>query len=392
MDVQQTDSQQTEPQNLRPQNSFPQHATPQHIAPQQALAQEQYPIEQIESLDPEEVPPKYRTDTSRSRRGRSHSSRGHRNTSRRSMPTDQSTLPSRGAARSVVGHRGRSAVSADDSPGFVRKVLNTLLSSSPKQSSTKNDSEQQGHTRQTNTVYQVEEFHEGCGVSEQAPISENDTINLRQSFQDIIQCKEQEWETKERQLQYHIHQTSLHLQHLQEKTRILEIKLLESESEKRSIREEHSTFIRKQQEASFRQMESARWLPTDESKVMDDLDRLKRDMRSWAKATSIKDTSLLQSLGDEESAALRHALENVVLFENGQFPQGLLATAKSPMLLLNALVAHSLYTSFFRSPFFFLSNGDGEGSSSFRPERILEDIYEQAQSGELILKHSIVKC
>jgi hypothetical protein len=117
---------------------------------------------------------------------------------------------------------------------------------------------------------------------------------------------------------------------------------------------------------------------------VDDLDRLERDMRGWA-----KEALLLQSLGNEEFAALRQDLENVVLFDNGQFPQDLLRTAKSPMLLLNGLVAHALYSSFFRSPFFFLSSGDGREPSGFRSEEILEGIYERAQTCESIFVHNI---
>jgi hypothetical protein len=132
-------------------------------------------------------------------------------------------------------------------------------------------------------------------------------------------------------------------------------------------------------------MESAQWLPVDETKVMSDLDKLTRDMRSWAKTTSIKGISMLQSLGEVESAALMQQLSNVVVLENGQLPEGISTTAKSPMLLLNALLTDHVYMSFFRSPFFFLGGSFEDSSSNGgRPEGVLEDIYQRAKSGKLI--------
>ena len=217
------------------------------------------------------------------------------------------------------------------------------------------------------------------GTSEQMLMYENDTMEGQQSFRESLAIKEHEWEERERQLQHHISQIT---RRFEESSRNLQAKLHESESAKLVMREEYNAFIRKQQEASFGQMKSARWLPMDEGKVMHELDRLKTDMRSWAKATSFKDNSLLQSFAEVESAALMQDLANVALVENGQLPDGLSTIAKSPMLLLNALLAHSVYTSFFRSPFFFLGNNDPNAASNSRPERILEDIYERAQEGK----------
>jgi hypothetical protein len=59
------------------------------------------------------------------------------------------------------------------------------------------------------------------------------------------------------------------------------------------------------------------------------------------------------------------------------------------MLLLNALLAHNVYTSFFRSPFFFLENNDENTLSKTRPDGILEDIYQIAQKGELISMYQV---
>jgi hypothetical protein len=129
-------------------------------------------------------------------------------------------------------------------------------------------------------------------------------------------------------------------------------------------------------------MESGRWLPREDSKVVGDLDRIKRNMRSWAKGTSIKDMSSLQTLDSISRAALMKDLSHMVLLENNQLPQGL-STPKSPSLLLNALVAHDVYTSIFRNPFFFLNDGLGHDLPRAGPENTLNEIYQLAQACEL---------
>ncbi|CZR67408.1 uncharacterized protein PAC_17307 [Phialocephala subalpina] len=346
---------------------------------QQLVSQQQDPVQQVEVLDADEVPPEYRKDEVASGRGRRGNRRGHNDKSRRNIPRDQPTLPSHGTTRRVSGHGARHPAPANDSPSIIKRFTRMVWSSSPNRSSVKGDfeqHEQERHKRQNNTENPPEEFHGGDGTCGLMPRPRNDITESEQAFQDMIEGKEREWEARERELQHQINQIS---HHFEESTRILQAKLHESESAKLFMQEQHQSFIRKQQEASFRQMESARWLPMDEGKVMDDLDRLKRDMRSWAKAMSIKDNSLLQSFKEVESAALMRDLANVALIENGQLLNGLSTAARAPMLLLNALLAHSVYTSFFRSPFFFVGNNDANAPSNVRPEGILQDVYERAQ-------------
>lgn len=233
------------------------------------------------------------------------------------------------------------------------------------------------------TEHRPKQVHGGGSASEHVLKSHNDINQLEQEFQKTTEGKEREREARERDIQHHFSQTKLRLE---EDIRKLQAELQKSESQKLFMREQYNVFIRKQQEESFRQMESARWLPMDEGKVMDDLDRLKRDMRSWAKATSIR---VLPPLRKMESAALMQALTNVAPIENSQLPEGLSTTARSPMLLLNALLAHSIYTSFFRSPFFFLGNNDANAPSNVRPEAILEDVYRRVKEGTSIFTHQI---
>jgi hypothetical protein len=149
------------------------------------------------------------------------------------------------------------------------------------------------------------------------------------------------------------------------------------------IQAKHMTFVRQQQEEAFKQMESARWLPPEESKVLGNLDRIKRDMKSWAKGTAIKDMSLIQELGEKDVADLMNGLSTVVLLQENQLPQGL-STSRTPALLLNALLAHDIYTNLFRNPFFFLKDGLGDNLPRTGLEQILHRIYFMAQACELI--------
>jgi len=378
MDLQQQDSQQQDPQQQNSQQQDSQQQDSQQQDSQQQDSQQQDPVYRIEPLDADEVPPEYQGDRVASSRDRQSNKVGRNDTRRPSIPKP----PSRGATRRDAGRKARRPAPPNDSPSFASRLTGMLPTWSPKRAFTRGGSarhEQDEHRRQHNTEYPEEEFRGVDGTSEQMLMYENDIMEGQQSFWEALEVKEHEWEERERQFQRHI---SLITRHFEESSHNLQAKLRESESEKLVMREEHNAFIRKQQEASFGQMESARWLPMDEGKVMHALDRLKTDMRSWAKATSFKDSSRLRSFAEAESAAFMQDLAKVALVKNGQLPDGLSTIARSPMLLLNALLAHSVYTSLFRSPFFFLGSNDPNGVSNARPERILEDIYERAQEGK----------
>jgi hypothetical protein len=124
--------------------------------------------------------------------------------------------------------------------------------------------------------------------------------------------------------------------------------------------EKYEDLVRKHQEESFKQMSTARWLPSEDSKVITELGRIKRDMRNWAKAMAVKGIEALNDLDDLKAKSLLEDLSEVAVLENEGLPGGL-TTPKSPALLLNALLAHHLFTTLFRSPFFFLLGiGDKE--------------------------------
>jgi hypothetical protein len=116
-----------------------------------------------------------------------------------------------------------------------------------------------------------------------------------------------------------------------------QVRLREMESEKDKIQREYNVFVRQQQEASLRRMESARWRPAEEQEITRNLDRLKRNMRSWAKGTSIKDLSLLLSLERTEYDALLKDLAHVVLLEDNQLCNASLKCPPGAILLFEFL-------------------------------------------------------
>ncbi|KAH8808654.1 hypothetical protein F5884DRAFT_636787, partial [Xylogone sp. PMI_703] len=170
----------------------------------------------------------------------------------------------------------------------------------------------------------------------------------------------------------------------------LQARLRESESEKRRIQEEYNTFFLQQQEASFKRVGS-RWSPKEETKITQELDRLKRDMRSWSKETSLRELQVLQSLEEPESNALMQELEEVVLRDNHMLPIGLSSAPRAPMLLLNALLSHKVYSSFFRNPFFFLKDGNGDDLSKVGLENEFERIYLLAEENAHIWRSDTLR-
>jgi hypothetical protein len=255
-----------------------------------------------------------------------------------------------------------------------------LVGSGPKQTSS-NPRDDRKQKENVDTLLGIQGNSERNYHIDQAEVSRNQLVDLEHQFQDALQRKEREWMAKENQLERQIQSAQ---QSAMERNQIFEARIHDLQMERSALEEQRNALIRKQHLASIRQMESARWLPEDETKIMSDLAKLKMDMRSWAKASSIKDASILQTVGELEHTALMQKLSNVVVLENGQLPKGITTTTKWPMLLLNALLTDHVYMSIFQSPFFFLGKKSESSSSTSRPEGILEDIYSWAQSGRLI--------
>jgi hypothetical protein len=202
-----------------------------------------------------------------------------------------------------------------------------------------------------------------------------DAKRRKRLVQDALEESARSWKSTEKDLLRQIEQINTQYREAMGK---LEDDVRDIKSQRDAIQEQCDMVIRQHQEESFKQMESARWLPSEESKVVGGLDRIRREMRVWAKGTSLKDTSRLQELDGVEYAALLNDLSYVVLLENNQLPQGL-STPKSPSLLLNALLAHDIYTTIFRSPFFFFNDGLGHELPRAATEDTLNKFYKIAQ-------------
>jgi hypothetical protein len=125
-------------------------------------------------------------------------------------------------------------------------------------------------------------------------------------------------------------------------------------------------------------MSNARWLPIEDTKVVSDLGRIKKEMRTWAKSTGVKGAEALENLDHSELMSLLKNLSHVAVIKNNELPRGL-SEPKSPVLLLNALLAHHLYTAMFRSPFFFFDDGLGKDSPVTSDGALLREIYQLAQ-------------
>jgi len=341
--------------------------------------QQQVQEAQNDIEDGEEVPPQYRPDgpsSSGSRDGRPVRKKHANDNS--NVRTERPAVSSQGAKRKTE-HTTPRAVRAETSPGFISTIRNTISFLSPNR--------QQQVEASANTEHQIDDIEEPGLHYEQERNSHKYAVELELKFQNILDNKEYEWSAREQDLQRQLSQ--LH-QHAAARDRDYQAQLQNIQSEKVALEMKHNAFIRKHQEASFKQMESARWLPEDDTKVMGDLDRLKREMRTWSKAAAIKNISPLKVLVGAELGALMQKLEKVAVLENGDLPQSLVTTAKSSMLLLNALLAEDVYANFFRSPFFFLGHNINDNPANNLSEQVLMDIYRQAQSGKLVLFSNVL--
>jgi protein-tyrosine-phosphatase len=198
-------------------------------------------------------------------------------------------------------------------------------------------------------------------------MSENhmkDKEHQQQRFRD-------EWQHREKEIQQHYQQIG---SQKNDTIQSLQVQVQELASHRNKIQEKYNTLIRRQQEESFKQMETGRWLPREESRVLADFERIRTQMRTWAKSAAVKNIAAIQDVEEEQHASLMASLSRVAVVENNQLPRGL-STPKGPSLLLNALLAHDVYTSLFRSPFFFLNDDLEHGPTGDGLDDSLNKIY-----------------
>jgi hypothetical protein len=336
-----------------------------------------------EVVDGDEVPPQYRLEVGAATRSGPASTRDRAKSKnappQRRNPGRQGTLLVHKINNTADDLIASKAAPADDTPWLVR-TFKGFVTSSPKRSSSSHRDERK-QKKNDDTLLGTEGTPERHDHVNHTEVSQNQIADLEHQFRDVLQRKEREWMAREEELERKIQYAQ---QSAVDRDKIWQARIRDIQMEKGAFEEQHNALIRKQQLASIRQAESARWLPEDETKIEDDLAKLKMEMRRWSKTNSIKDLSILQTLGEVEHKALMQELSNVVMLENGQLPKDITTTAKCAMLLLNALLTDHLYMSIFRSPFFFLGKKTENPSLTFRPEEILEDIYSRAQIGMLI--------
>ncbi|KAK2855715.1 hypothetical protein FQN49_004911 [Arthroderma sp. PD_2] len=123
--------------------------------------------------------------------------------------------------------------------------------------------------------------------------------------------------------------------------------------------------IRRTQERAFGEIGQGKWSSQPDRDVRDDLSLFQRGIRDWSKEYALDSTTTLQALkmSEEEKEEFLCNLSKVLtLSENGIIP-GTLRSGKMerklPSILLNALVAHDVYTQVFDDPFYFLGQNDG---------------------------------
>ncbi|KFZ02939.1 hypothetical protein V502_11373 [Pseudogymnoascus sp. VKM F-4520 (FW-2644)] len=291
-------------------------------------------------------------------------------------------------SKQMVSEQEYTRSAANESPTLslkgVGRYLLYAISNSP-------STNMERHTRQPQKSSNIERSPEQLQAksSTNRQILKGKTVHveeLSEKFDQEIKEKEAEWQAKERKLkdqlgrmqsQSHcleneIQQIQSELEH---RTRILEAKVQQANSEKEKVEADYNLFIRQKQEEKFKEM--GPWIPIEGSKVIGDLDRLKRDMRSFGKGMSTNDLSVFQRLEKSSHEALMNDLAEVCVLRSDSLPEGL-TSSKSPGLLLNALLAHHVYTVLFKDPFFFLNNGLGDVPKTGL-DSLLNEIYSRTQ-------------
>ena len=144
------------------------------------------------------------------------------------------------------------------------------------------------------------------------------------------------------------------------KKEIVDLKENESELQQSNQRdrEECSRAVLALQEMAFKSWKAQTWLPTDHDTVNLEISTLQAAMSGWIRGATSND-SRLDDLSevfrgeDQAKHALREELSKVMVFKNDMLPQGL-PQKRAKKILLEALLAHHLFTNVFSSPFSFL--------------------------------------
>lgn len=148
------------------------------------------------------------------------------------------------------------------------------------------------------------------------------------------------------------------------------------EVERDLAKDKVNELIRAQQLASFKHIDSAHWTPKEDSQVKADLDNLKRLMKNTTKEIAVAVMPDLSSIGDESrKSAFMANLREIMRWEHGEDPLDGMNSRKSAAVVLNALLAHSVYTRVIQPAFSFNDHPETGANT-------LGGIYHQAVQGE----------
>ncbi|KAF7872009.1 uncharacterized protein EAF02_009114 [Botrytis sinoallii] len=174
-----------------------------------------------------------------------------------------------------------------------------------------------------------------------------------------------------KRLEDEVHQSYEELRTL--KKEIVDLKEHESELQQRSQqdRKECNQAVLALQEMAFKSSRAETWLPVDHDAVAHEIFVFQAEMSKWVRSAT-SDDSRLDDLSElfqgeyQAKDALREELSKVMVFKNDVLPEGL-PQKRAKKFLLEALLAHHLFTDVFSSPFSFL--GDESTSLDFIYEK-----------------------
>jgi hypothetical protein len=151
------------------------------------------------------------------------------------------------------------------------------------------------------------------------------------------------------------------------------------EAQYHNVTSEKESAIAALRKIDFERMRnSAHWqVSIDTPHVKQTLDRIKTRMRAWAKRVVISSPAPVTT---GEYPDLVEYLSCVISLDGGQLPPGLVKLKPHRSMLLNALLAHDLYTRIFRSPFFWLR----EEQLKDGPDAVLDSWYHRGQHSKLL--------
>ncbi|KAH7304133.1 hypothetical protein B0I35DRAFT_445561 [Stachybotrys elegans] len=124
--------------------------------------------------------------------------------------------------------------------------------------------------------------------------------------------------------------------------------------------------IAQAQAYAFENVSSDTWAAGDDTTIRTEMEKLQSRIKTWAKKNAINEMSSLQGL--DEPTAFLELLTDVARLDKTDLsnPQGALAhlttatmNKKSPMICLQALLAHHIYSNIIGRPFFAFDSDDG---------------------------------